>query len=565
MDNETRSLPQTDRGKEPQDRQDAKLTEHERAVEELRDLDNDLREMDQTKLEGQKKALEAARTDIETRRQILDELTTQTTEIEQYISRAWENQAGSAPNELKEIQAALGDCREKVAHQTEALAASKEKEAQLDDEQMHAYQSLVEEVDTLTKKATSLMSDKDVQEKLLGSKNPDNEGYARIENSIRDSVVLALENELGKGQASSQRKEYVRQLTQKFLTEEFTAKGVYNTQDQDERMRRMGDISRSIILGLQNSFIRLNDMHKGGEINDVAFKDAMSGVAIANLAGIAGSPSEARLVYLTRDVNAPRDHESRKALDRSFFLDHLGTMNFMLSQTEAAGDKSNDITRISDAESLRKTLAQVEIGRETDHGPALPDGQESHTVRPAVIDEIKRDYSADAERAKNNSAKEREELESQLQTAQDELSKASERKMRLAEARDKLYKLCDNSYNPDFTINKLNSEKSRLVSDEKANLRMKEDLSREKTGFFAGGRRREIRREINTIANKSRENVQRIHAIDAKLREIDEAAKSVGAILETSDRWKRSDDELSVENDVAKLGHQVEELKRKIG
>jgi len=435
-----------------------KLVEREDALGELRAADSKFKEINSDKIREGNQQLEIALTNLEqlnqgyeSTRNRIEELKNDIKQIEEIVDGA-ESVAQKVAKALEETKLQL-DEYSKTADELEQKIGSVKKEVSFlaEDPRVQEYKHLNDLINSLESKIADIESDEKVIELLMGNQELGTEGFARAENNIRDSVVSEAIVSLGNSVVLQEKREYVKTLTQKFLTEEFTARGVYKTSNQRERVEQMGKIAKGIRIALKSRFIITG---KYSDENTTA--DMKSGIALANLIGKEVSPNKLMFVmYAENPTIYIRDEAEVKRATRRFVLKHLDTINFLLSQSEGYGRISRDITAVTDTDELRKTLRDIGIGTKKPGEPVLPLGLEelSEFQREAITDNepmpdgttfatLKENYASNIERAQRNKMLRLDRERQVLAKLQEEYRVLSEVVMKISSATETLQNLC---------------------------------------------------------------------------------------------------------------------------
>lgn len=269
-----------------------KLTERESAISELRATNAEFSDIDKVEIEQRADTLESTISS-------LSELTTAYEETQKSINELQsvvaEMQAiiGDNQSVAPEVAAALEEANKnleiygKIAEKqkNEIGELEQHRTSLLEDDQLKNFERLRTQVTDLTAKIADLESDDAVIDLLVGSQETGLEGFAQAENTLRNSVVQEVQAQLGNGYVNPLRREYAKVLTQKFLTEEFKARGIYEITDQRQRIEAMKDLSHNIRIALRDKLITGTRYLDEGRS---AYQ--MSGVALSNIIGMEGSP-----------------------------------------------------------------------------------------------------------------------------------------------------------------------------------------------------------------------------------------------------------------------------------
>lgn len=456
-----------------------KLTERESAISELRATNAEFSDIDKVEIEQRADTLESTISS-------LSELTTAYEETQKSINELQsvvaEMQAiiGDNQSVAPEVAAALEEANKnleiygKIAEKqkNEIGELEQHRTSLLEDDQLKNFERLRTQVTDLTAKIADLESDDAVIDLLVGSQETGLEGFAQAENTLRNSVVQEVQAQLGNGYVNPLRREYAKVLTQKFLTEEFKARGIYEITDQRQRIEAMKDLSHNIRIALRDKLITGTRYLDEGRS---AYQ--MSGVALSNIIGMGGSPDRLQFVRLSEDRSiSSRDEQAIRQTTRYFILKHLDTINFMLSQAEGYGGMQKEVTKISDVNEFRATLANVGITSSGASEPVMPLERENMNnfqqqtakdgepvVDNATVLAIRESYGKNVEMAKQAKSLEREKETRKLAELEKTLEQLERADKTMAEASRTVKSLCDDS-TPEQVLSGINSTISQLNS-----------------------------------------------------------------------------------------------------
>lgn len=456
-----------------------KLTERESAISELRATNAEFSDIDKVEIEQRADTLESTISS-------LSELTTAYEETQKSINELQsvvaEMQAiiGDNQSVAPELAASLEEANKnleiygKIAEKqkNEIGELEQHRTSLLEDDQLKNFERLRTQVTDLTAKIADLESDDAVIDLLVGSQETGLEGFAQAENTLRNSVVQEVQAQLGNGYVNPLRREYAKVLTQKFLTEEFKARGIYEITDQRQRIEAMKDLSHNIRIALRDKLITGTRYLDEGRS---AYQ--MSGVALSNIIGMEGSPDRLQFVRLSEDRSiSSRDEQAIRQTTRYFILKHLDTINFMLSQAEGYGGMQKEVTKISDVNEFRATLANVGITSSGASEPVMPLERENMNnfqqqtakdgepvVDNATVLAIRESYGKNVEMAKQAKSLEREKETRKLAELEKTLEQLERADKTMAEASRTVKSLCDDS-TPEQVLSGINSTISQLNS-----------------------------------------------------------------------------------------------------
>ena len=385
----------------------------------------------------------------------------------------------AALEQAQRKKAAIGDALQRLTKELDAMKAES-----VSDVQIQRYRELLKKIDELNAQVADIEANPYVIEWLFAE--------AKAENEMRDIVVREA---LGGVWQHPKEAEIMAQVVQRFLTEEFEARGFNEIKDPKEREEAMREFTRAVASRVgggaddrRDDFARLK-------------KDELVGILLKNLVGKYGTmASTESLLGIASGGRKFDDSPQNDEVVRNYIRQHLGTINYLRANSFGLKTYSEAILGHRFDEYSWKAFDQNmhKYGLTAYEGKAIVPRDSDRNTRDKIEAEFQRimkeiqDWekaAVEEEKARLNA--EISEAEIEVQRIQDMLSEAKSARDFTEQARR------ENIYSADEAKRRLAEINASIANLESRRTKAEEELS--KLGALSFRRKKELRNEISRI------------------------------------------------------------------
>jgi TolA-binding protein len=384
---------------------------------------------------------------------------------------------------------------------------------------------------------------------------------AKTEDRMREVVV----REAGMGYMAPERRAFVGEICQKFLSEEFAARGIDKIKDQKEKEKAMEELVGAVSRGVSGGD-NYSNIERPAYDGDKITKDMRLGLLLKNLIGeygtLAGTVGFFEYATPKKKIKSAAPFSTNRFEDdpertRELIRSHLGTLNLI----RAYSLKAPSLDRIEwsrNSSAFDEQASKYGI-RTTESGPIVPKDADKSTV-----EDMQRDFSKKKEEAakvEERMTKEKiEGLNREISYLEEELKKAElflERARRAEKVMEDLKKVDQQFGSQSGIKDKMARVDSQIYETKKKIEWAREEKSRlGPLSFIQKGKKgEEIAGLESTLSSQKAEKI-RLEEAQRSLAEAENALREAGPV------YKAEELVMKIKQNLSNLKMKVEAIKK---